>query len=296
MTVHHQADRVGEVGPYEPPTPPLHRDKPASGRKRHRRWPWVLGAVTVLLGGTALAFWLTASRAHEVSMRQAESQLGAMGGKPGHNRPAPGVYKYVGSGTENLSLPPLSQSEGPVIPGTVTLQGKNCWTWRIDYSSHHWQNWHYCVHQGSMWEAGGQSWQLWSIGPINATNLSSFTCVARSMALPAGGRPGQQWHSRCLGTNTSVGGKTVSAGPYKLLGYTTLTIGGVKVPAAHYLRLRTDSGAQTGTERSEEWFDIKTGLVLRLDQSLKVTSATPFGTSTYTQRGTLQLTSMTPHR
>ena len=79
--------------------------------------------------------------------------------------PHPGVYEYRGSGTEHATLPSLSQEEGPIIPGTVTLEPGDCWLFRVDYSSHHWQTWQYCRHGADTWEAGGQTWQLWAVGP-----------------------------------------------------------------------------------------------------------------------------------
>ncbi len=181
------------------------------------------------------------------------------------------------------------------MPGTVTLQGASCWLFRLDYSTHHWQTWRYCLHGADQWEAGGQTWQLWSIGPLNVTNLSSFTSAPGTMALPANATAGQVWSSSCTGTNSSVKGTTVSAGPYRFVGLDTVTVGGTPVPAAHFLRLRTDTGAQTGTERSEVWFSTRTGLPLRVRQDLKVTSSTPFGTSTYTQAGVFTLASLVPH-
>ena len=270
---------------------------PTSGKRRRRKWPWVLGAVVVLLGSLTLVVVLSTSHAKPVSLRQAEAQLGTGGGGvPGANRPAPGVYQYTGSGTERLTLPPLSQAEGPTMPGTVTLRRADCWVFRIDYSTHHWQTWEYCLHSGDQWEAGGQTWQLWSVGPLNFTNLSTFSCAPGTMALPANTTVGEEWHSRCTGTNTSVKGQTLSAGPYRFIGLDTVTVGGTQVAAAHFLRLRTDSGAQQGTERSEVWFSTRTALPFRVQQDLKVKSSTPFGTSTYTQTGVFTLASLVAQR
>jgi hypothetical protein len=176
----------------------------------------------------------------------------------------------------------------------VTLEGAGCWVLRLDYSTHHWQTWRYCEHGGDLWEAGGQTWQLWAVGPLDVTNLSTFTCAAGSMALPATGTVGQVWHSHCTGTNTTVAGTTVTAGPYRLVGTTTLTVGGTRVRAVHFHRLRTDTGAQRGTEQADVWLDARTGLPLELEQHLRVTTATTFGTSTYTQDGVLRLTSLSP--
>jgi EmrB/QacA subfamily drug resistance transporter len=270
----------------------------APARHRRRRWPWiVLATLVVIGGGGAGVIWLTTNRARPVTLRQAESRLGRGGkGAPGAARPEPGVYLYTGSGTEHLTLPPLSQPEGPSMPGTVTLQGPNCFVFRIDYSTHHWQTWDYCLHGANLWEAGGQTWQLWSIGPLNVTNLSTFSCIPGTMAVAASALPDQRWHSSCTGTNTSVKGRTVSAGPYEFKGVGTMVVGHTRVRAAHFLRLRTDSGAQKGFERSDVWFDTQTGLPLRVQQQLRITTSTPFGTSTYTQSGVFVLASLVPHR
>ena len=289
--------QVVEVGPSRGNDARGRTPKP---RRRHHRWPWIVGALVLLVAVGTGVIWLTSSQARPVTLRQAETQLGGGAadstGAPGATRPAPGVYQYMGSGTEKLSLPPLSQAEGPSMPGTVTLRGSNCFVFRIDYSTHHWQTWKYCLHNGDLWEAGGQSWQLWSIGPLKVTNLSSFTCVPRSMALPAQASLDKWWVSSCTGTNTSVKGQTVSTGPYRFKGFTTMSVGSTPVQAADFLRLRTDSGAQRGTERSEVWFSTSTGLPLRVQQDIKVTSPTPFGTSTYTQVGVFVLKSLVPHR
>jgi hypothetical protein len=257
----------------------------------------VAGAVVLAVGVAAAVVLLTSDRAKPVSLLQAEGRLGAGGlGSPGTGRPAPGVYEYTGSGTERLSLPPLSQTEGPTLPGTVTLRGADCWVFRIDYSTHHWQTWDYCLHGTNLWEAGGQTWQLWSIGPVNATNLSSFTCAPGSMALPADATPGELWESSCTGTNTSVKGTTRTAGPYRFIGIDTIQVGRTHVRAARFLRLRTDSGAQNGTERATVWLSASNGLPLRVEQDIRITTSTPFGTSTYTQVGTFTLVSLVPHR
>jgi len=229
-------------------------------------------------------------------MGQAEQRLGAQGGGASGALPKPGVYEYRGSGTERLSLPPLSQAEGPIMPGTVTLSGADCWVFRIDYSTHHWQTWDYCRHGGETWEAGGRSWQLWTIGPLDETNTSDFTCAPRTMSLPATAVPGQRWQGRCVGTNTAVAGKTLSAGPYRFIGLTSVSVAGTQVHAAEFLRLRTESGAQKGSERDEVWLDAATGLPVRLRQDITVTTNTPFGTSTYTQSGVFALVSLVAHK
>lgn len=182
------------------------------------------------------------------------------------------------------------------MPGTVTLRGANCWNFRIDYSTHHWQQWDYCLRSGDVFETGGQVWQLWAIGPIDITNMTSIRCSPGTMAAPTAPSRGENWPSRCTGTSTEVKGQMTSAGPYRFEGDVTVVVGGRPVRAAHFLEMRTDSGTQRGAERSQVWVSMNDGLPLRLQQDIKVTTSTPFGTSTYTQVGVFTLASLTPHR
>ncbi len=183
-----------------------------------------------------------------------------------------------------------------MMPGTVTLRGADCWSFTIDYSTHHWQAWNYCLRGGALWETGGRVWQLWAIGPVDITNLTSISCSPGTMAEPVQPSRDERWMSSCTGTSTEVKGQMTSAGPYRFEGDVTVLVGGRPVRAAHFLELRTDAGAQRGTERSEVWTRVSDGLPLRLEQDIKVTTSTPFGTSTYTQVGDFTLASLTPHR
>jgi hypothetical protein len=273
------------------------KPSPPSERPRHRRWPWVLGAVVLLLGGGAIVVWLTTSRAVPVSIAQAEGRLGTNDsiGSLG-NRPAPGVYRFTGSGTDRLSLPPLSQPEGPTMPGTVSLVGSDCWTFRIDYSSHHWQTWDFCDRGGTLVETGGAVWQLWSIGPINVTNMTTLRCTRTSTWIPSHLVAGSSWRTSCGGTSTAVHGPMTTAGSDRYVRTVTMKIGGRPVAAEYFRQVRKDSGAQRGTEVSSVWLEEGNGLPLRLTENIEVVTGTPFGTSTYRQQGVFQLKSLSPLR
>lgn len=301
MTVAHrrgtEADGSHEAGPRPPTAPP----PPSSGRRHHRRWPWVLGGIAVLLAVVGVLFFVVNwYPEHPVSMGQAEQRLGDPDPDPGQGGtgagPASGVYLYTGTGTDTLSLPPLSQAEGPTMPGTVTSQGKNCWIFRIDYSSHHWETWRFCRNpDGDTAELGGRIWQLWAIGPVKVTNMTNLTCTAGTMWLPAAATAGQTWNSHCRGTSSAVKGVMHSDGPYRFVRNTTLSVGGKPVQTAEFVQRRAETGAQRGTERDAMWIDTANGLPVRMHQDISVVTATPFGTSTYTQVGTFTLRSLVAH-
>lgn len=253
-----------------------------------------MGVALFLVGGV-LFVWLRTSRAKPVSVEQAQSRLPPSSpAGPSDSRPAPGVYLYRGSGTDRLSLPPLTQEQGPTMPGSVSRSGSSCWVLRIDYSTHHWQSWNYCIQDRNLVQTGGQFWQLWPIGPVNMTNLTSLTCAPPSMVLAAGATPGGSWPVGCASTSTAVKGQMHSVGQYRLIDIAPMTIGGRSVEADHFVETLTDSGAQVGTERYETWLEQGSGLPLRLKQDIRVTTHTSFGSSTYTQSGELQLTALQP--
>ncbi len=264
----------------------------------HRRGV-VLGAVAVvvLLGaGAAVVVALTRNRARPVSISDAQRRLPSTTGREvAAGRPAPGVYEYRGSGTERLSLPPLSQKEGPTIPGSVVWAGAaGCWRFRLDFSTNHWQDWTYCRQGNDVVERGGRSWQRWMIGPQAFTNLTTSRCDPGTMVLPTPRTPGQEWSARCAGTSGQVKGVGVSAGPYRFVADEDLKVGGTTVRAAHFLRLRTMTGAQQGTERSDVWFAADTGLPLRNRRTIRAKTDTVVGSSTYTEVGQFELVSLHP--
>jgi len=182
------------------------------------------------------------------------------------------------------------------MPGTVTLVGANCWDFRMDYSTHHWQSWGYCLHKGDVVETGGQVWQLWAVGPIDVTDLSTLRCSPGTLVVAAIATAGEDWTSRCTGTSSAMKGAMTSIGPYRFEGDVTMVIGGRQVRAARYLQVRTDAGAQRGTERNELWFSVNSGLPLRVQQDITLRTASPFGASTYSQVGVFALASLVPHR
>ena len=251
----------------------------------------------VIVGTVGALLWSTGSPAKQVSLNQAESRLpsGHATGPIGY-RPPPGVYQYQGSGTYRLTLPAKSQPEGPSMPGTITLQGQDCWTFRIDYSIHHWQSWHFCRQGAELVETGGQLWQLWPLGPLSLTNSTSIACTPEAPIVPGQPIAGQTWTAHCTATSSAVKGKMEASATYRYLGRTTVVVNEESVPAEHLSITQTDHGAQKGTESYQMWVQTGSGMLLRLDQDINVTTATPLGASTYTRKGTLSLASLVAHQ
>jgi len=301
----------------EPGSPEGATREPA--RRRHRAL--IIGSIVgvVLIAGAVMfvVLWNRGS-ARPVTMEEARSRAGTQVVVPSADtqplqpapgagapvtdqstdpeplRPAPGVYRYVGEGTERLDKPPLTQAQGPEIPGTVTHLEGGCWSLRVDYSTNHWQSWDYCPAGSGLTENAGAFFQRLDLVVAKVDTSSSYTCDPPVDAIRETQRAGDQWMQECRGTSTGSDGEVISSGPYTYVGPELLDIAGTEVAALHYHRLRNLTGGQTGTEDVNVWFDAATGLPLRNQRVITVHSSSLIGGVTYEENGSFQLASMTP--
>ncbi len=274
-----------------PVTTPAPRPTEPARHRRGRRWLLAAGAALVAVVAAGLALTLR-DNARPVTVDEARERTTST--SPGVDddaavRPAAGVYRYEGTGTEELSTPPLSQSQGPTMPATVEWLDDGCWSFRIDYSSNHWQSWDYCPEGDVVAETSGSTWQRWMIGATAITNLSTFDCEPGSVVVALDAAPDDEWQGRCTGTNEAISGETVSQGPDRFVGEEVVEVDGVGVRTQHFVSERTMSGAQVGTDRSDVWFQVGTGLPVRNRRSISAATDTPVGSSTYTEVGEFQL-------
>jgi hypothetical protein len=145
-----------------------------------------------------------------------------------------------------------------------------------------------------MVEVGGESWQRWMVGATAITNLSTFVCDEDAMLVPADPAEDEEWDTRCVGTNEAVEGESVSAGTYRFVGEEDVEVGDTTVTTHRFVRERTMTGAQVGTERSEVWYAVDTGLPIRNERTIEARTDTPVGESTYTESGEFHLVSVDP--
>ena len=209
-------------------------------------------------------------------------------------RPAAGVYEYRGEGSEHLDTPPKTVSQGPTIPGTVTHLSGGCWRLRVDYHTDHWQSWDYCPTSGGLTEQAGAFFQRLDLVAFTIETSSSYVCDPPVDAIRTEQTPGDEWPQRCLGTSSASTGEVVSSGPYTYVGQENLDIGGQRVAALHYHRVRSLSGGQSGTEDVDTWFDAHTGMPLQNSRVITVHSDSLIGGVTYTETGSFELASMAP--
>lgn len=180
------------------------------------------------------------------------------------------------------------------MPGVVRHREDGCWTFRIDYSTNHWQRWDYCPRGGGLDEVGGAAYQRWNFGAFTNETTSRFECTAPT--IEADQQPGDEWQQACTGVSSGVDGVTKSSGPFRYVGTETISIGGQSVAAHHYRRERTNSGNQQGSEQGDVWFSAETGMPLRNHHEISAKTDTVIGEVHYTEEGDFELTSIEPER
>lgn len=261
--------------------------------RRGRLWWRLVVVIVVAVVGIVAYRWLSGT-ARPVAVEDVSTPTGStLPSQDAVLRPPQGVYLYRGEGTDRLDVPPKSQSQGPDMPASVAHRPDGCWTFRIDYSTNHWQTWDYCPVEGGLVEAGGTTFQRWDFGVFVNESTSTFTCDDAPV-IKADQEPGDTWQQSCSGVTTGNEGIATSAGPYEYIGEETMRIGDQQVRAHRYHRERATSGNQTGGEQSDVWFAIDTGLPLRNRRQLEARTSTVIGDVHYSEDGTFELTDLTP--
>jgi hypothetical protein len=290
------ATPVGDPAPVDRPVLGGGTPAPRRAADRRRRW-FVVALVVAALVALAIRLWWPHGT-REVTPEEALGQLGepatTSATEVGELRPAAGVYRYEGVGTEALSLPPRQRRQGPSIPGTVTHLDDGCWTFRVDLNSDHWQDWTSCPRPDRLVELGGASFTRWDFGVAVSETTSTFRCEPPAVAIRDEMRPGDAWEQRCTGTSSGLDGTAVSAGTLSYVGPETVDVDGRAVPTHRFRQERTVSGAQQGEQVTEVWLSRDDGLPVRNDRRISVATDTPIGSSTCTEEGSFRLVDPEP--
>lgn len=228
------------------------------------------------------------------AVEEFEAANGGPSPDAGGTGPLPGVYQAEGEGRESISFPAVSQSDGAVLPVTVESVDEHCWRVKVDFNAAHWQDWNYCDVDGRVVDRGGQTYQRWDFGTFTVENLSDFRCDPPGVMIDPSATEGTSWPQSCTGTNSQSSGRTISSGPYTFVGTEELTIGGAPTAALRYRQERSIADAQQGSTVVEFWFEVDTGLPLRMERTVRVDSDSPVGTVTYDESGWWQLSSTKP--
>jgi hypothetical protein len=258
----------------------------------------LLSVAAVVVGG-AIPFAIKWAHrgAKEVSIETAVGKFRMSHGasSAGFLRPPAGVYTFVGSGTEKLSLL-TTQHWGARIPVTVTEDTSRCWIYRLDYSTHHWQSIRYCAKGRALQETGEETFQSFDFVALEASDTNEIVCNPPIDRIRVDAEPTARWHVACDGRSKSRSTKFHAQGTETFVGIENLRVGTELVPAYHYSVTRALSGSQSGSERLDMWYSVLDGLPVKSDRHVDVKSPSPIGTVTYRENGTYALASLTPQR
>lgn len=273
---------------------------PAPRRGGHRRRRRVAAGVLVavaVVAAVVIGVWVRRG-AEPASLddaaRRFEESAGSTSVQPALLVPRPGVYRYTGDGLEELSVLQTGQRWGPELPATVTVEADGCWTFRIDYSTNHWQDTTSCADGGVLREVGGRTWQRFDFGVAAAEDTVVFTCEPANEIVRLDAAPGDSWSQDCTGRSDGRGTEVRSAGTTTFVGPEQLTIGGAALDVLHYRVDHALSGDQVGTEVTDTWYAAASGQVVRLRRESTVESPSPLGPVTYTESGALELADPEP--
>jgi hypothetical protein len=277
-------------------------DSPRRRVQHPRRWV-ALGVLAALLAaGGWFAFAWSNRGAHTASVNDAVSRFretddGGSDGDPAARLvPPAGVYTYEGRGREKLSVLGTAQSWGDTIPATVKRGADGCWTLLAEFNTHHSHTWRYCVRDGTLVEQGGTTRQQFDFVAFTASDVNVFTCPRPGVVVEPDRAVGASSAVECTGHSERQGTDVTSKGTNTFVGREKLTIGSRSVDVYHVRLVRKLSGDQAGDDRSEAWFSTDTAMLLKMTRDIRVTSPSPVGDVTYTEQGTMVLTSLEPRR
>jgi hypothetical protein len=266
---------------------------------RRPRWIVVLSVVLVVLVAGGVAFGIAWSRrgAEEASVEKAIRGLDGDGqGVASFLRPEGGVYLYEGTGTEHLSTLSTTQQWGPRLPAVVEQRADDCWTFRIDFNSHHWQQTTYCATKDGLDEHGGRTFQSFDFVVTTIKDTNVFTCDPPGHTIRVDDEIGTTSQQSCDGRSKQRHTQVTAAGTNIYLGREDIAVEGQQVATYHYRSERTLSGDQSGTDNFETWFRVSDGLPIHLVRDTVVKSASPIGDVTYNEQGTYTLAAIEPRR
>jgi len=278
-------------------------DGPAGNPPRRRRITLgrvliALALVVVLLVGAGVAWWIFGrDHAEPVSTDSVVKDFRDSGstGAPSGGPPV-GVYAAVATGTEDVGFPGLTESLGPNAPVTVTAGDGGCFTYRVDFNTHHWRNWQFCPTDGAAFAlARTQSYTTRNLPGVDfGSSLNTYVCDTPVPYLWTGAQVGDRRQGSCTGTSDTISGVTTDTGVAEVLGLTTVTVGGTDVDVVHIRVTDTFGQAQSGHETDEWFLDSSTGLPVKIVIESDITSDTPVGTADYVEKATLDLATLVP--
>lgn len=282
-------------------------DGPSPRSKRRLRKVLIgVGVVVVLLVAAGAVWFISREDARPLGADEALDSFRAGGGtgtrdggEPADGLPAAGVYQATATGTESIGIPGFDESFGPRSPVTVTHEAPagsgtgdaSCFTYRVDFNSHHWRTWTFCPTDTATFALTRmEGWTARKAPALNIETLVTYDCDQPVDFLWQDAAVGDTRQGDCTGTTDLDDSVTGDAITTEVLGTDTLTIGGKQVDVVRVRSTERFSRDQTGIETDEWWLDAETGLPVRLT----IDSSLSGGASDYAETGELELSTLTP--
>ena len=249
----------------------------------------------VLIVAVALGVWLFVLRSPgtQVDLREAVrqfrlSQHDQHADLTAHDTELPpaGVYQYRTTGGERLSVGDISRAFPSTTAMIVTDSG--CATLAWEPLVQHMEGLEICP-------AGGGALAIASAPSsediAGTRTTTDIRCPARTYLVPPGDADGTRWHETCHAPHEKV----VVSG--RVLGRSTVSVGGRAVPAVHTELDLTWSGAGSGTNPNQYWISPQDGMILRQLETVDVSEGSgPLGSVHYSEAMSIAVTSLRPAR
>lgn len=258
------------------------------------------GAGCSLLIGEGLSSGGDESRADAavIDIDSATSAPDVIDAAPSLPRPAEGVYAYVVTGKDTISAGPTTSAYGPTASMTVVhrnVDDSRCFTGTLAMRARYEDAIDYCIKGSEVLRLEARRTQFFQV--LSGIEVATvMKCEPGDLMVSSAPSAGQQWPHFCNGSNVeSQNGKSdfTSGGSYTFVAEESVTVGGQSVRVRHFHEELAVKGLQEGTNVTEWYFAIETGILARLTRKVSIRFPTAFDTQ-YTEDADLTLVSMTP--
>jgi len=268
--------------------------------RRRRRWWWIgAGAVVVAAVGAfvVVRFVLlhdtttTLGPDEALARYRASSTVAASvtsGAPAALTLPAPGVYRYTTTGSEHVDALGGTTHTYPATT-TVTVTPAGCGVQvRWDALQERWNTRQLCLGDGGIVSGAYTDFHRF----YGQDDRSDWTCSPPYALVPAVPAVGASWTGTCAEPDGATEATALSS-----VALEDVTVGAAAVPAVHVQRVEDDV-AKGGTAHTttDQWFDARSGLVLREVATSSSTTSTFMGDVHYTEQYELEILSLDPQR
>jgi hypothetical protein len=248
-------------------------------------------AVAILLAAAGVWYFVLRSPGTPLdlgqALRQYRQEQKSYKASAGAHLPAGGVYQYLTSGGEQLSVAGISRSF-PATTNMIVTEVAGCASMKWEPLVQHTEGWVMCPERGGALSITSTPSYEQIAGAQNTTVID---CPPGMYFVPPHPQIGERWQTTCH----SPGERVVFSG--QVLGIATVRIASINIPALHTRITLVFSGSESGTNPNDFWVSMHDGLILSQHETANFSqSAGPLGSVRYTEQMTIRLTSAMPIR